>query len=183
MPAVEAARAPSATWSLPTLVETRPRTGYHHPAGKAELAEILRFFGEEYVYGLRAVELRQADPGQTGLQLGRLVVPGQIVLYEQRPSPWHLPGHLGEDEARQLQAAGALLEPLEASTLVEWPGDTLRDFMRIDVLMHEVGHHLLQQHKGKRLARVARTRDHEAFADTLARRCRAIYQAHREQTE
>jgi hypothetical protein len=42
------------------------------------------------------------------------------------------------------------------------------------VLMHEVGHHLIQQYKGKRRARVARTRDHEAFADGFARRCRRL---------
>jgi Zn-dependent peptidase ImmA (M78 family) len=47
--------------------------------------------------------------------------------------------------------------------------------MLFDVLMHEVGHHLIQHHKGKRQARVARTRDHEAFADAFARRWREVW--------
>ncbi len=166
------------SWSLPPIVETPPRPGYHHPATRVEIAEVLAFFGEEVVYGLRSIELRQADPRSSGLQLGRLVIPGQIVLYEQRPSPWTLPGHLEGDEAQRLEIAGAQLEPLEAATIIEWPGDTLKDFMLIEVLMHEVGHHLLQHHKGKRLERIARTRDHELFADAMARRCREVYLDH-----
>lgn len=59
--------------------------------------------------------------------------------------------------------------------MITWPGDSLREFMLFDVLMHEVGHHWLQQYKGKRPARVVRTREHEAFADEFARRCRLIY--------
>ena len=50
------------------------------------------------------------------------------------------------------------------ATLVDWPKDTLRRFMQEKVLLHELGHHVLQHHKGKRPVRVARTRDHESFA-------------------
>lgn len=32
-------------------------------------------------------------------------------------------------------------------------------------------------HKGKRRVRIARTRDHEAFADAFARKCREVYLA------
>jgi hypothetical protein len=74
-----------------------------------------------------------------------------------------------------------LLEEWDNGTLtvVTWPGATLRDFMLFDVLMHEIGHHLIQQYKGKRPARVVRTRDHEAFADRFAERCRLLYSAAR----
>lgn len=174
---VDAEDSPDSVWSLPPITTTRPRPGYHHPACQADVARILRFFGEEYVYGLRAVELRQAEPRAVGLQLGRLMIPGQIVLYEQRPSPWYLPGRVDQDETRRLESAGAQLEVLEAALIVTWPGRTLKEFMLIDVLMHEVGHHLLQHHKGKRLARVARTRDHESFAEALVRGCREIYES------
>jgi Zn-dependent peptidase ImmA (M78 family) len=47
--------------------------------------------------------------------------------------------------------------------------------MLFDVLMHEVGHHVIQQYKGKRPARVARTKDHEALAERFAARCRELY--------
>jgi hypothetical protein len=61
------------------------------------------------------------------------------------------------------------------ATIVSWPSTTLRAFMLFDVLMHEIGHHLIQHYKGKRPARVARTRDHEAFADAFAQRCRSLH--------
>ena len=168
------------SWRLPSLIETRPRPGHHHPATKADVAEVLRFFSEECVYGVRAIELRQGTPGVRGLQLGRLVVPGRIVLYDQLPSPWRLPGRIGEQERRRLLDAGAEIEEIEAAVIIHWPPGTLKDFMLLDVLMHEVGHHLLQHHKGKRLVRVARTSDHESFADAFARKCRKIYRASKE---
>ncbi len=172
-------------WSLPRITETRARHGYHHPAAKADVAEVLRFFGEECVYGIRRVELRQGTPGVAGRQLGRLVVPGRIVLYDQLPSPWYLQGRMDDEETRRLEDAGAEIETLEDALVVHWPASedggrsALRDFMLFDVLMHEVGHHLLQHHKGKRLVRVARTRDHELFAESFARRCREVFRAGR----
>jgi len=58
-------------------------------------------------------------------------------------------------------------------TLVDWPQDTLWRFMLEEVLLHELGHHVLQHHKGKRPERIARTRDHEAFAARFAEKQRA----------
>jgi Zn-dependent peptidase ImmA (M78 family) len=55
---------------------------------------------------------------------------------------------------------------------VDWPADTLRRFMLEEVLMHELGHHVLQHHKAKRLARIARTKDHETSATLFAIRQR-----------
>src|SRR5262249_48957989 len=125
------------------------------------------------------VELVPGPPGGVaGRQpLGRLRVPGTVRLYDQPPSPWCLPGRLAPAEQARLCRAGAVVEESADGTLtvVSWPGTTLRDFVLFDVLMHEIGHHLIQQYKGKRSARVARTRDHEAFADELAWRCRLRY--------
>lgn len=164
-------------WSLPRIVESRPRRGHHHPASKSDVACVLRFFGEECVYGLRTVELRQTTTPGEGLSLGRLVVPGRIILFEQLLPPWRLSGATDGDLDR-LRAAGSVIEPLDGNAvLAHWSGDSLLRFMLFDVLMHEVGHHLLQHHKGKRLARVARTGDHEAFADAFARRCREAFEA------
>ncbi len=64
-----------------------------------------------------------------------------------------------------------------AQTIVAWPGETLREFMRFDVLLHEIGHHIIQHEKGKRAARVLRTKDHEAWADAFARHCSAEWRA------
>ena len=84
---------------------------------------------------------------------------------------------MSEIDAHQIQRAGAVIEaqPDIEVTVVDWPGDSLRDFILLDVLLHEVGHHILQHNKGKRTKRVARTRDHEAFARLFVERCRALW--------
>lgn len=171
-----AVRQSDLEWSLPRIVERRPRTGRHHPASIADIERVLRRFGEECVYGIRSVELAHRPERGGALRFGRLAVPGRIVLYDQAVPPWHLPGGLRDDAQRRLVAAGAVLHPLgPAGLVVEWRGASLRDFMLFDVLMHEIGHHRLQHHKGKRPVRIARTADHEAFADAFARRCRELF--------
>lgn len=164
---------------LPRVIVKRPRSGYFHPAGKEEILELLRFFGDECTYGIRTIELVQSGSlrSEGRLCFGRLSIPGRIFLYEQPHSPWLLPGTLPENERQALLRAGAVVELVDGSmqTLVSWQPESLRDFMLFDVLMHEVGHHLLQHHEGKRLARVARTADHEALAERFAMRCRLQY--------
>jgi hypothetical protein len=68
-----------------------------------------------------------------------------------------------------------------AATLVDWPADTLRRFILEEVLLHELGHHALQHHKAKRRARIARTKDHEAFAARFAVRQRPALRKRRTQ--
>ena len=162
----------------PRLHIQRPRAGHIHAASGADLRRLLSFFGEQCCYGLRSIELARGDdaPGAT-LRLGRLLVPGRIVLYDHEPSPWLLPGLLPARQRERLRRGGALVETtgLGRHTIVTWPGSTLRDFMLFDVFMHEVGHHMIQQYTGKYRARVMRTRDHEAAADRFAARCRRLY--------
>ena len=139
---------------------------------------MLRALGPVACYGLQSVELGRGAAPDTGkapskvLVFGRYHAPGRIVLCEQPLPPWRLPAAVRGQAARRLQRAGAVLTPLAGggAALVEWPRDTLRIFMLAEVLLHELGHHVLQRDKGKRLARIARTRDHEAFARRLARR-------------
>jgi hypothetical protein len=138
---------------------------------------MLRAVGPIALYGLRSVELRRAPAERTGAMFafGSYQVPGRIVLYEQALPPWRLPGLAPPVAIRQLEKAGALVTrlPGAAATLVDWPEDTLPRFMLEQVLLHEIGHHVLQQHKGKRPARIARTVDHEAFADRFVEKQRS----------
>jgi hypothetical protein len=52
----------------------------------------------------------------------------------------------------------------------------LRDFMRFDVLLHELGHHVLQ-HRVRKVGSVQRRSDHERFAETFAVHWKPIVQA------
>lgn len=170
---------------LPRLHVKRPRPGHIHAARKADIRRILRFFGEQCTYGLRSIELVHGDSVAAGggLLLGRLIVPGRIVLYDHPSAPWQLAGRLSDQVRDKLRRAGALVESTGtgAYTIVWWPDTTLRDFMLFDVLMHEIGHHVIQQYTGKDRARVARTKDHEAFADRFAIQCRLAYGNQRSQ--
>ena len=53
---------------------------------------------------------------------------------------------------------------------------SLRDFMRFDVLLHELGHHVLQ-HRSRKVGRVQRRSDHERFAEAFAGRWKPTVQA------
>ena len=105
------------------------------------------------------------------MPLGRLVAPGRIVLYDQAKSPWRLGLGLRAPERSRLVEAGA---ELDDAGVVAWPRGTLRRFMLRYVLAHELGHHVLQHERSLRGERAARTREHEARAEAIAVRLRAL---------
>ena len=78
---------------------------------------------------------------------------------------------MAEDRREHLRSAGATVD---TEGVVVWPGDSLKRFMLGHVLAHELGHHMLQHERRLRGARGARTRDHEARADAIAKRLRAL---------
>jgi hypothetical protein len=156
----------------PRIVTRRAGRGFHHPVSKKEVLQLLEAVGPVACYGLRSVEFvrRPRDGNLVVPVFGRYQVPGRLLLYEQPLSPWRLPGLLEASDLRRLKQAGALvtLSPDAGAALVEWPKGTLQRFILEEVLLHELGHHVLQHNKGKRPARIARTRDHERFAATFA---------------
>lgn len=154
-----------------------PRPGHVHPAGPADVARVLSFFGPSAVYGLRGVELRQRPAAGTGPAVAALRVPGVVLLFEQPAPPWLLPGRLTGAATARLERAGALVGAGLAGTLVDWPEGTLRDFMLFDGLMHEIGHHVIQHAARKRHTRAMRTADHERRADAYAIQARHAWAA------
>ncbi len=165
---------------LPRIIVERARRNQHHPAGKKDIEQLLQFFGARAFYGIKEIHLSQAPasakPGRN-LLFGRLFVPGKIVLYEQPVSPWFVPSNLSAHDRKSLQQCGAQIETSDEGlrNIITWEETGLRDYMLFEVLMHEVGHHLIQHFKGKRRAQVMRTADHERAADMFARKCRALY--------
>ena len=142
--------------ALPRIVEAPPRPGFCHPADREEVARFLRRLGPEALYGLRLVELcggpawvRDAIP-----PVGRLRIPGQVALHDVPRPPWRWPGSIAAHDAGSFERAGAVVATDRAAgtTVVEWPGASLTTFLLFDVLLHEIGHHVLQHSKGKRLA-------------------------------
>ena len=166
---------------MPRVIVKRSRIGCMHPAEKADIVNLLQFFGPECFYGLRSISLVQGSGTADGIFLpfGRLAVPGEIILYDQPKPPWFVGGSISSAERAKLERAGALVETSEHDmhSLIRWTENDLKNFMLFEVFMHEVGHHIIQQYKGKRSARVMRTKDHERFADSFAKECRHSYLA------
>ena len=160
--------------SRPRIIWRQPRTGFHHPVTKQDVVKLLKSIGPLAVYGLRSIEFTwvRASNRPASLIFGRYETPGRILLFEQALPPWRLHGRLLKKDINRFERAGARISqvPQSGTTLVDWPADTLRRFMLEEVLLHELGHHVLQHHKGQRLARTARTKDHEAFAALFAMR-------------
>jgi hypothetical protein len=116
-----------------------PRPGFVHPAGRTDVVRVLTFFGPVAAYGLRGIELRQRPACDTGPAVAVLRVPGVVLLFEQPAPPWVLSGRLTDQATARLERAGARITLGRAGTRVDWPDDTLRDFMLFDGLMHEIG--------------------------------------------
>jgi len=155
-----------------------PRPGFVHPAGVNDITGLLAFFGPAAAYGLRRVELRQRFGGdRPEMLIAGLKVPGVVVLFELPSPPWTVAGRLPAHSSQRLRRAGALIRIGTAGTRIDWPGETLRDFVLFDGLMHEIGHHAIQHDRGKTTARVMRTADHERRADAFAAACRQAWTA------
>lgn len=164
--------------ALPRIIVTRPPAGQVHAVTPSEIREALLFFGPECFYGLRSVTLGSLDRGSSRLAFGRYVYPGSILLFTHSPTPWRLGGILSPRISALLEQAGARVTSANggSATIVDWASHAaLRDFYLIDVLMHEIGHHMLQQYRRRTRSAGARSREHEEFADAFARRCRIAW--------
>jgi hypothetical protein len=152
----------------------RPRPGFRHPATAADLARVLEFFGPPARYGVRRIELRQraGRAAGPGIRVAGYVPPGVVVLFEQPDPPWLLAGRLSGAAGERLERAGARVRATASHVLVEWTDRALRDFVLLDGLMHEIGHHVLD-HGDRRM----RTADHERRADAYAAACRTAWSA------
>lgn len=161
---------------FPRITVQRTHKGYLHPADKRDITRLLEQFGELAWYGVREICLVQNSELQSDkFKFGALSVPGKILLYEQPEPPWICSGLPNNSDL--LNAAGAVITTSTdgSRSMIDWTLDDLRDFMLFDVLMHEIGHHLVQQFTGKRQAQVLRSKDHESVAANFARRCREQY--------
>jgi hypothetical protein len=147
------------------------RPGFAHPAGPDDIRRALEFFGPTAAYGLRRVELRH---GSGRPLVAALTEPGVVVLYEQPCPPWTVTGRFTAENRQRLRRAGAIVEVRGTVTRVDWPEPALRDFMLLDGLMHEVGHHVVQ-HRAHKRRPVMRTVDHERRADAFAAECRRAW--------
>lgn len=171
---------PEPARALPRIIVSPARSGHVHPLEPGLLRAALLALGPTATYGVQSIALRHRSDRRAGaLVFGMLEVPGRIVLYEQPLPPWRFTGALAPWQRDLLASFGAVIDynPMLDRSSIDWPPSALRRFMLSQVLLHELGHHQLQHHKGKRTIRIARRRDHEAHAEQWAARWRPRLQA------
>ena len=90
--------------------------------------------------------------------------------------PWRLPYLLLPRDIETFERYGAQVETdtERERTTVHWSLEGLKRFALVEALAHELGHHLLQYHQGKRGVMFCRRSDHEARADLQSRRVQQI---------
>lgn len=160
---------------IPRLLIKRqkPLPGMRHLLTSDEIAAFLDWSGPLFRYGLKRICLRQEHALRPeGMVFAEYLLSGEIHLYAVPGSPWRLPFLLQEKDRVAFARYGAQCEfDIEREqTNVHWAEEGLKRFALCEVLVHEIGHHLLQYHKGKRKVQVCRVRDHELRANLQSRR-------------
>jgi hypothetical protein len=151
----------------------KPLPGMRHPLAARDIHALLEILGPASIYRLKSIRLRQESAVRAeGIVFAEYVAPGEIHLYAVPELPWRLPFLLYAEDREAFARYGARLKTdLEREqTTVTWSVDGLKRFALQEVLAHELGHHLLQHHKGKRTVMLCRRSDHEKRADLQSRR-------------
>jgi hypothetical protein len=157
---------PAAPRALPRIIERRPRRGDLHPLSGAQVRRILGRLLDEQHRGLRRIELRPRVEA-VGKPFAEYRRDERIILLFSLPCDgWWLPREF-DIEPLRLDRYGARIYAQSHGTSVIWRSpQTLALWFWIEVLAHELGHHVRNQ----RRKRFARVRDEESVADLHSRR-------------
>ena len=157
----------------PRIVTQKPLPGFVLPLRPCDVRLFLTRLGPAAAYGLREVRLRRECLfGLRGVTFAEYILPGRIDIYTVPASPWRLAFVPPPADLQTFRRYAARVDVNQAArqTTVWWEPDGLTDFFLYEVLAHEIGHHVLQHHRGKRPVQVCRRAGHEACADLYARR-------------
>lgn len=151
---------------MPRIVNRKPRIGDIHPLTRDQIATYLLLVPPAYVYGLKAIELRPRK-NAVGCPYGRYSVDEKrIWLYSCPAREWHFseetwPCHKGvlSDGAKIITSENAGKE-----VVVEWNDPIDIELFFVDTLLHELGHHYVNQYRSSRGRPTTNSRN-EALAD------------------
>ena len=162
------------------VVAQKPLPGSIYPLQPQDIRAFLLSLGPSAVYGLRIIRLRQEcllNP--SNMIFAEYVVPGEIHLYAVPAIPWRfafVPSRTDlEAFARHGASVSIDVDTAQGQTTVFWTPNTLKSYFLVEVLAHEIGHHVLQHNRGKRQAQICRRFDHEACADLYSRRAGRVF--------
>ena len=156
-----------------TIKVQKPLPGMLHGVSCRQIHDFLDRLGPAARYGLKSIQCRQESAIRTeGIVFAEYIIGGELRLYSLPVSPWLLPFLLHAADRDVFQRYGAQIAEDEERerTIVRWSAPGLTKYCLLEVLAHEIGHHLLQYHHGKRPAPICRRADHEKRADLQSRR-------------
>ena len=160
--------------TFPTIIERQPSVGDIHPLDKKLIRELLPSLPEEYLYGLRSIELRSRKNAFVGYPFGQYRIKDKAICLFSLPFPtWSMP-KLRKESRRTYRRFGAVVEDDEHTSSIRWPElESLRNFQMEFVFLHELGHHYQYRFKTKKPL-PADFFYEELLADTHARKLARI---------
>jgi hypothetical protein len=122
-----------------------------HPIDKKILRGLLPTLPEEYLYGLRSIELRPRKNAYIGYPFGQYRIKDKVICLFSLPFPtWTMP-KLGRESRRAYRRFGASVVDDGHTSHVHWPDKvSIQAFQTEFVLLHELGHHYQYRFKTKK---------------------------------
>lgn len=165
-------KTPDMPWRL-RIRNSKPLPGMQPLLTVRDIMALLDPLGPTALYGLKAIRLRRENAIRLeGVVFAEYLPGGEIHLYAVPTLPWRLPFLLAPADQELFLRYGASIaeHPQRLMTTIHWNAATLKRFALYGVLAHELGHHLLQHHGGKRKVMFCRRSDHEQRADLESHR-------------
>lgn len=136
----------------PRVIVTPLEEPLQHPLSKRDVQLILSVLPPQSTAGLRSVSLLGARTRPDGAPVfASYRQTGFLRLHAVPPSPWLLPA-LPPHAAVEFRQYGALIEMLsDGGSRVAWPGDALRLYFTLGVMLPGVGRHRRERDDGAEL--------------------------------
>lgn len=157
------ARTSDGKLRLPPIIVRKPRRGDLHPISKSHLERLLLSARTEYLYGLKRIELRSRIGNTVGEPFAYYYPVERTVVLYSLPLVWELSKLSGGWE----RLFTDYLARVDRGSMisVSWPDRSILGLWFWDqVVMHELGHHFVEQYRSKN-GRVRSRNAHERLAE------------------
>ena len=136
---------------FPRVIDRRPSPGDVHPLSKQALSGILRQTPIEYLYGLKRIELRPRRNNKIGEPFGCYLPDEKAIWLYSLPPVWRMK-EIPPGLRQNVESFGATVVKVNDAVEVRWleSQSAYVDIWFLTVLMHELGHHFVEQYKNQR---------------------------------
>ncbi len=153
-----------------TVVERKCLKSDYHPLDKAMIKELIQELPAEYTYGLKAIELSDRNSREIGQPYAVYREDEKsIIIYSVPKDAWAFES-LGQDTRDMYFEHGAEENESESLISILWKTQLdLAYFMFMEVFLHELGHHFVNQYRCRNRA-PKRDSENEGLANLHAER-------------